>query len=235
MPAFLIPAAIGAAALIGGSILRNDASDRREGALNNVMDARQRASGRFNERRNDLLTDALGQLPGFAERRQGLIGDAVTGLGGRGATIDNATNQGQQRILDNAAGMDLSTAIPGVGGLDTGAGAQRAMAAQGAPLTGALQGLSASQMGQLAGQRSTGNIMQQLGVGQTQLGRDLGNFQGDLSMAQANIGLQDLLNSLFMNERLQSASQVGGRSNAVGGMMQQVGGSLLGGGIQNSV
>lgn len=227
-----VPIAIGAGGLIGGSLLRDDATDRREDALNRVMRGRERTAGNLNARREALLSMALGRLPEFAGRRQGMLSQAVAGLGQRGQAMDQATDEGRQRILSSLEGMDLGSAAPApVGGVGTGGGAQEALAAEGRPLTQALQGLSASGLGQMAGQRQTGDIMRQLQLGQTELGADVGQMTGDLALSQSRIGLMDLLNQLYTQERLGSASQVGGRSDAVGGLLQNVGGSFLGAGL----
>lgn len=230
----VLPILAGAGLLAGGTLLGMDAADRREDALSGVAAGRQGAVEGFNQTRQNLLSDAVAQLPQFQQQQQDFMGTAIEGLGQRGGTIAGATDAGRQRIMSNIQGMDFSSATPGTGGLNTGGGARAAMAAGGAPLAQALQGLAASRMGEVAGQRQTGDVMRGLSLAKTGLGRDLQGFQGDLSLAQANVGLQDLLNSLFTNQQLQQASQVGGRSEAFGGLMQQLGGGFLGAGLQGA-
>ena len=88
--------------------------------------------------------------------------------------------------------------------------------------------IQAAGLGRLAMGQEQGNIFQQQQLGLTGNQAGLQRLQSRNSVSSANLGLDDLLSQLRFQQASQQAGQKGQAQQAVGGLLQNVGGGVLG-------
>lgn len=218
--------------LIAGGTLLGELGARQQrahsrGALNQRSEDVQRIQGQ-QEQAAGMLGDRTRMLQA---QRAGLLNDLVNFYGGQTQAIQGGEQQSQEMV-----GQDVSQGLGQVQGdvlgqvMSGGQGQQIAQRAQD-PRIGLLQQLMARQfaLNQQVQARQAEARRQTLGTMGIQ--RDLSDVQGEHRVQQAGFSLEDALSQMNLQRGLQAAQREGGAERAIGGLMQGIGGSLLGGGF----
>lgn len=228
----VLPMAIAGASLLGlGTLGGIQASKQRESALRGVVGDRQDDLKGFNQRRAAAL-EGFGQglLPIAADRQNTQL-NAIRGLSGLGQIQQQGIQQGNADLDAASAQVFGQAPVSSAFGTATGSGARtlQGFNAQQQPGVDARRQLAALGLGQIAVGRERGNLGREQQLGLAANRASLQRLQGNNSLANSQIGLEDLINNQQFQQSLQSAGQKGGGLAAFSGLAQSVGGGMLGG------